>query len=175
MINIIVAHGRRKGIGIGNKLPWLLKKDIVNFKNLTIGDGNNSVIMGRRTWDSLPKSARPLPNRYNIVVSKSIKLEVEMYPNCKVVSSITEALDYSKKKKFDKTWAIGGAGIYDGVLEHGNINEIHVTNVDSSLSCDTFFPDITKDYDIIQATPWMTENNLDYRFEIHIKRMPVLG
>ena len=169
MINIIVAYSRRRGIGMGNKLPWRLNKDITNFKNLTIGNGNNSVIMGRRTWESLSKNVRPLPDRYNIIVSNSIKLCSEMYPNCKVVSNMTEALDYSKARNFDTTWAIGGAGIYDGALRSNAINEIHVTNINCDIPCDTFFPDISRDYAIIETTPWITDNELEYRFEIHAK------
>ena len=59
MINIIVACSRRNGMGLRNKLPWNLKHDLHNFQKKTIGNENNCVIMGRRTWESLPKAKRP--------------------------------------------------------------------------------------------------------------------
>ena len=68
-MNLIVAYCRNRGIGFKNKLPWKLSSDMNRFKNLTIGDGNNAVIMGRNTWESLPQKFKPLPKRSNIVLS----------------------------------------------------------------------------------------------------------
>ena len=72
MINIIVAYTKNKGIGFKNKIPWKLNSDLIRFKKLTIGNGNNSVIMGKKTWDSLPYNVKPLPNRTNIIISKTM-------------------------------------------------------------------------------------------------------
>ena len=69
MLNIIVAYCKNRGIGAGNKLPWRLKQDMLLFKKLTVGKGNNAVIMGKNTWLSLPKA---LPERSNFVISESI-------------------------------------------------------------------------------------------------------
>ena len=67
MINIIVAYCKNRGIGICNRLPWYLPQDLKRFKLLTTGD-ENSIIMGRKTWESLP--VKPLPKRKNIIVSR---------------------------------------------------------------------------------------------------------
>ena len=67
---MIVAMDRDGCIGRGNALPWKLSRDMSRFKNLTEADGFNSVVMGRRTWDSLPERFRPLPERVNIVMSR---------------------------------------------------------------------------------------------------------
>ena len=168
MINIIVARCRSGGIGMKNKLPWHLSADLKNFKERTIGNGNNAVIMGRKTWESLPKTCRPLPNRYNIIVSSSIKLAVEMYPNCKVVSDMSEALQCGAANNFDTTWVIGGAGIYDAALSDVEVDEVHITNINNPFPCDTFFPDISDKYNLKEASSWTNENYLSYRFEVHV-------
>ena len=68
--NIIVAHSYPEyGIGSDNKLPWHISQDLKRFKELTT---NKIVIMGRKTWDSLPDSFRPLPNRFNIIITRHI-------------------------------------------------------------------------------------------------------
>ena len=68
-MNLIVAYCRNRGIGFQNKLPWKLSQDMNRFKNLTIGNGNNAVVMGKNTWESLPQKYKPLPKRANIVLS----------------------------------------------------------------------------------------------------------
>ena len=64
-------------IGDNDELPWRLSKDMARFRNLTISDGFNAVIMGRKTWDSLPENYRPLPNRLNIVMSRNTSWKEE--------------------------------------------------------------------------------------------------
>jgi dihydrofolate reductase len=165
MINIIVAHCRRRGIGLNNRLPWKLSKDLQYFKDQTIGNGNNAVIMGRKTWESLPEAARPLAERYNIIVSKTIKQP--LVTNCKVVSNINEALDYSNSKNFDIVWAIGGAGIYDSILRHKKVDGIYITNIENDIHCDTFFPDIGDNYRLVRTSSWEKDRDLKYRFEVY--------
>ena len=111
MFNLIVAHCRNRGIGIRNKLPWKIKADMDRFKTLTIGDGNNSVIMGRKTWESLPYKFRPLPRRSNIVVSSTLE-----EGDCKIVRSIHEAKQYCFDNNFDISWIIGGQQLYNQFL-----------------------------------------------------------
>ena len=72
MLNLIVAHCRHRGIGFKNTLPWFIKSDLKRFKHLTIGNGNNAVIMGRKTWESLPVKHQPLSNRTNVIISNTI-------------------------------------------------------------------------------------------------------
>ena len=69
-ISMIVAMDEDGYIGLGNSLPWKLSSDLSRFKRLTEGDGFNAVVMGRKTWDSLPKRFQPLPERLNIVMSR---------------------------------------------------------------------------------------------------------
>ena len=163
MINIIVACSRRNGMGLRNKLPWNLKHDLQNFQKKTIGNENNCVIMGRRTWESLPKTKRPLPRRHNIIVSNTMCTNNE-YTVC---NSIENAFQFSKKYNFDETWVIGGAQVYDAALRTTKIDEIHLTRIKNDIPCDTFFPNIAEDYTLWHTKPWITEGEIEYRFEIH--------
>jgi len=166
MINIIVACSRRNGIGLKNKLPWNLKHDLKNFQKKTIGNNNNCVIMGRKTWESLPGNNRPLDRRHNIIVSRTMRTSDE-YTVC---NSIYDALQFSEKYKFDVTWVIGGTQVYDAVLHSVKVDEVHITNIDNDIECDTFFPDISNDYRRREASPWMNDNDLRYRFEVLISK-----
>lgn len=173
MINIIVATCYRRGIGIKNGLPWRLKGDLNYFKENTIGDNNNCVIMGKNTWNSLPKNSRPLKDRHNIIVSNSMKTNVNYQilnkNNTTITSSLNEALELTYTKRFSKTWIIGGANLYDSAIRTNLIDEIHITNITNDISCDTFFPDISKDYSVYSMSDWYKENNIKYRFEIHTR------
>ena len=82
MFNVIVSISKNKGIGINNKLPWKLNNDMVRFKNLTIGNNNNSIIMGYNTWKSINKI---LPNRHMYILSTTFKID-EVHNNYEVKS-----------------------------------------------------------------------------------------
>ena len=133
---MIVAMDEDGCIGNQGDLPWRLKSDMVRFKSLTEADGFNAVIMGRKTWDSLPDSFRPLPERVNIVMSRDIgwahdEAEVALYHG--------RAIEIAYAEACDECWVIGGAQIYAMFLDR--VDEIHVTTVHTSGSGDVKFPD----------------------------------
>ena len=124
-MKLIVACDPNGGIGYQNRLPWTnIRGDLPRFKRLTEGQ---TVIMGRNTWDSLPK--KPLPGRINIVVS-SRPLEAEHH-------SVISAKDLSFNRPDDvEFWLIGGAKMIDSCWDQ--IDEIHLTKVYDHYTCDTF-------------------------------------
>jgi len=135
-ISMIVAMDESGIIGNGGDLPWRLSHDLSRFKKLTEGDGFNAVIMGRKTWDSLPDSFRPLPERLNIVMSRDTSWEHEeaesaLYPG--------RAIEIAYADGCEECWIIGGGQIYGMFLEH--VSEIHVTTVHTSNSGSVIFPD----------------------------------
>ena len=162
VINIIAAISRRGGIGLNNKIPWNLKGDLVNFKKVTIGDGNNSVIMGRKTWESL--DGKPLPGRKNIIVSSKLDNKDN---NIKVVPSLDEALKYNKCNDYNTAWIIGGSRIYDEVVATSNVSGLYITRVDTEAVCDTFFPHIHNLFNINKIGGWHMENDQRYRHEYY--------
>jgi len=164
-MNIICACDKRYGIGFRGKLPdWTLDGDLKRFKKLTVGNGNNIVIMGKNTFESLGR--KRLPDRVNIVVSNTLfeiyqnlscddshilSLVSYMYDNghddndgyVAFVSSIIDAYSYAlqilkKKKVYGEIWLIGGAQLYESAVQQWLVSCIHLTYVDEEYPCDTF-------------------------------------
>lgn len=132
---MIVAMDEDGCIGRGNELPWRLSSDMTRFKRLTEGDGFNAVIMGRKTWESLPSSFRPLPERLNIVMSRDTGwghegAENALYPG--------RAIEIAYADGCEECWIIGGSQIYEMFLDR--VDEIHLTRVHTSQSGDVSFP-----------------------------------
>lgn len=131
-INVIVAMGADRAIGRGGDLIWHLREDLKHFKALTMG---HPVIMGRKTWESLPKGA--LPGRLNIVVSRNTEYHA---PGATVCHSIEEALQTALQAD-SEPFIIGGGNIYAATLPLAD--NLHLTLVESSFEdADTFFPQI---------------------------------
>ena len=141
-INIIVAICKNNGIGINNTLPWRVKSDMIKFKNLTIGNNKNAIIMGKNTWLSLPK--KPLPNRDNIILSRSEKWIGHGF---KTYNSIEEIKN--NKTDDEEVWIIGGEKIYNLLLEDEDLCEIHISRIKDVYECDTFFPKLPERYKLI--------------------------
>ena len=109
---------------------------MARFKRLTEADGFNSVVMGRRTWESLPDPFRPLPERVNIVMSRDTDWEDE---GSITALYIGRAIEIAFSEGSDECWIIGGAQIYEMFIDR--VEEIHVTEVHTNGSGDVFFPE----------------------------------
>ncbi len=163
-ISIIVAIDEDNAIGANNKLLYWLPNDLKRFKKLTV---DNTVIMGRKTFDSLPKGA--LPNRRNIVVSRNDKLSIE---NADVFNSLNEALedcrlrDLSGDAQSKEIFIIGGASIYRQALPLAQ--RLCITLIMArSDDADTFFPNIKREEWRITSYefyPSDEKNSYDYKF-----------
>ena len=169
-MNIIVAHCKNRGIGFQNKLPWRLSADLKNFKELTIGNGNNAVIMGRNTLVSLPSEYKPLPKRENIVLTTEIDKPV--FSNTKntpiLMPSLKETIKYCKERKISQMYIIGGELLYKTALNTVDIDNIYITHIDNDFPCDTFFPIVPSYFHLDSKTSWFKENEIRYRFEKYI-------
>jgi dihydrofolate reductase/thymidylate synthase len=136
MIQLIVATDVNGGIGHQNKLPWPSnKKDMAFFKEKT---ENNIVVMGRKTYDSLPKSYKPLPNRLNLVLTSETREDTE---NVKFLSSVRSVLQLYKSMKTDRIlFVIGGWNVYKQFLDLQVVDTIWHTSITSGkYVCDTHF------------------------------------
>ena len=144
-VNIIVAYCKNNGIGINNSLPWSIKSDMKKFKDYTTGNGNNAVIMGKNTYNSIGKV---LPNRDNLILTKTLVIDKLNSKNIiKTFNNIDILNDFIKLKKYDEVWIIGGEKIYNDFINSNkiNINKIYVTYIDEEYKCDTFFPKLNYD------------------------------
>ena len=151
MINVIVAHDLNRCIGKDGKIPWNIKGEKKQFKELTTG---NIVIMGRKTYEEIGK---PLPNRRNIVITKNpLWDEVEHHKSLKKAISICLATDYEKD-----IYIAGGTSLYREVVEKGiPIDNYYITIVNEYIvGGDRFFPNFDKSLynrSIIKSTPEYT-------------------
>lgn len=131
MLTIICALAENGGIGFRNRLLYPLREDLLRFKRLTTG---NTIIMGRRTFESLPKGA--LPNRRNIVISQTVS---DPWNNTEIYPSLSAALEACREEQ--EIFVIGGAKVYAEALPLADrlcLTHIHATPAEA----DTFFPPI---------------------------------
>ena len=147
MFNIIVAMCKKtRGIGFKNGLPFYLPDDLKRFKKITKGDGCNSVIMGSKTWFSLPANNRPLKGRENIILSRRGKV-IDLNGSGYLLNDISLLPFFCKNRKYDENWVIGGGEIYKKILEMGMVKKIYITEVESEEEeYDTYFPELNMSY-----------------------------
>lgn len=144
--SIIVAVDKKSGIGKNGKLPWHIPSELQHFAKITRTAKNptarNAVIMGRKSWDSLPDKFRPLPGRLNIVLTRNVEA---VFPVGVVrAGSLSEALeaDEVRDQNTEQVFVIGGAQVFEEALKHPACHELLVTEVEGDFECDTFFPPI---------------------------------
>jgi dihydrofolate reductase/thymidylate synthase len=176
-MNIIVAIDKNNGIGNKGKIPWVIKSDLSYFKKITSHTNTpilkNIVIMGRNTWDSLPLSVKPLPDRINIVLSKNAsKNDVH---GAHIARSFDECFDIIKLIENANTsniFIIGGATIYKQAISHPLCHKIYVTEIYNSFECDTHFPLIDKNtFNLISVSSFYKENDLYFRYLVYSKEL----
>ena len=157
MISIIVAIAENMAIGKNNDLLWHIPEDMKRFKRITSG---HPVIMGKRTFESLPR--RPLPNRRNIVITDIPEEQIE---GCEMAYSIPDAL--AKCNPHEENFIIGGASVYRQFLPIAD--RLYLTRVHKSFDADVFFPEIEfSKWDIVSSESFPPDdvNDFSYTFEI---------
>lgn len=154
-LSMIAALARNNVIGQDNTLPWHLPEDLKHFRAITQG---KPVIMGRKTWDSLPPKFRPLPGRRNIVVSRNRKLALA---GAEVVDSLAAALALLDHDA--EGIVIGGAELYRLALPLAD--RLYLTRIDAEFSGDAFFPPIAPaDWIETERQTGHSADGLDYAF-----------
>jgi len=134
---MIVAMDSRNGIGKNNTIPWNIKEDIERFKKITTGTcQNNMVVMGRKTWETIPPHHRPLKDRINVILSRN---EKEVTSQDVIWCSDKQQIyGLAQQMNVDNLFVIGGSEIYQLFIEE--IHVVYVTRVYGVYDCDTFFP-----------------------------------
>ncbi len=168
MFKVIVAYDWNRGIGKDNKLPWYIREDIEYFKKLSTETNNknkkNVVIMGRKTYESIPQKFRPLSDRINIVLSKTME-QSENIENLVILDSIDKVLKYIHKNKkiIESSYVIGGQSIYEQFFSMNLVSDIYATEIKYRYECDAFFPKVNgyKKVDDIQHL-YSTDHKIEY-------------
>ena len=132
---IIAAVAENGAIGKDGDIPWHIPEDLEHFKQKTTG---HPVIMGRKTYESLPENFRPLPDRTNIVLTRSDMDE----EGIRVVRSLEEAYSIAEELD-DKPFIIGGASVYKQALSEAD--KMILTEVKKEVDGDTFFPEFDRE------------------------------
>ena len=141
-LNIIAAIGKNRELGLHGKLLWHIPEDMRRFKEVTTG---HPVIMGRKTWESLPERFRPLPGRTNIVVTRQAGYEAA---GATVADSLeTARAAAARAAGADEVFVIGGGELYAAALPYAS--RLYLTLVDDTAEADTFFPLYEQEFKII--------------------------
>jgi dihydrofolate reductase len=156
LIAIIVAHSRNRVIGRDGGLPWRLPSDLRRFRELTSG---HTVVMGRRTFESLPDAFRPLPDRRNLVLSSDAGYEPQ---GAEVFGSLEDALAACDGECF----VIGGEIAYRDALPH--CERLYATEIDVELDGDAFFPEVSEsEWQRVERGERLLENDLSFTFNTY--------
>ncbi|MED6242078.1 hypothetical protein ATANTOWER_032861 [Ataeniobius toweri] len=181
VLNGIVAVCPNLGIGKDGNLPWhpvRLSNEFAHFRKLTatasVPGRQNVVIMGRKTWFSIPEKNRPLKDRINIVLSRTCKappagahyLATDFFSALRLV-------DTELSEQADQVWIIGGSSLYKELMESPGTRRLFVTRILQQFDCDTFLPELLPDkYHLLPEFPGVPkelqeENGIQYRFEVY--------
>lgn len=149
MVSLIVAYDENRLIGSKGVLPWSIKEDMLHFKKMTWGC---PVIMGRRTFNSIPEKFRPLPKRTNFVLTRTPSKS--QYDRTFFMNSMETAIDLARHTDPNKTvWVIGGSEIYKMALDEGWVDRIVASEVKGKHDGDAFFPEVSdKDWERVPVS-----------------------
>ncbi len=170
--DVVVACELSFGIGFKNQLPWRLSSDLKYFRELTRANqtgAQNSVIMGRNTWESIPEKHRPLPGRRNIVLTRSIEMakDTESHADVQFANSLDLALQMSgDMEPSARTFVIGGAKVYEQAINHEKCDRLYLTQILTKFECDVFFPSFEDKFSLLSETEVQEENGIPYTFKI---------
>ncbi|CAM8974257.1 unnamed protein product [Rhodiola kirilowii] len=175
---VVVAATRDMGIGKDGKLPWRLPSDLKLFKDITQTTVDpvkkNAVVMGRKTWESIPLQYRPLAGRLNVVLTRSGGFDIAIAENVLTCGSVVSALQLLAATPYslsiEKVFVIGGGQILRECLNAPECEAIHITEIETPIECDTFIPAI--DTSLFQT--WcssfpLVENEIRYSFVTYVR------
>ena len=156
-LGLVWAQSTSGVIGRGGDIPWRVPEDLARFKQLTIG---HTVVMGRRTWDSLPAGVRPLPGRRNVVLSRQTDF---MADGAEVLSSFDQVS--SKAVAEPETWVIGGEQIYLLALPLANRCEVTEVDIELPRDDDDALAPVLDEAWVGETGEWLvSRSGLRYRF-----------
>ena len=158
-VNLIYARSANGVIGNNNTLPWHLPEDMAHFKRMTTGW---PVIMGRKTWDSLPPRFRPLPGRSNVVVTRQTQWAAQ---GALVATSLPDALTLCETS--EQVWVIGGAQIYQQAEPFAQ--RIEVTEIAQDFEGDAFAPKLSREWTEAAREAHVSLNGLKFSFITYTK------
>lgn len=145
-IYLIVAMDLKRGMGKNGHLPWHLKGDMKFFRDTTMKTNDpkkqNMVIMGRKTWESIPAKFRPLPKRKNVIMTHNRQYQVQ---GATVCDSLNAAIKM-ENDEIESVFIIGGKTVFEETFNSQIIDGIYLTKIHKTFDCDTFFSALPRHY-----------------------------
>jgi len=178
-ISLIVASTSKGGIGHEGKLPWKLPEDMAHFKRVTtalpkeVSKGlSNAVIMGRKTWESIPAKFRPLSGRINVVLSRAASeasFESPYPDGVLVAASVASAVEkLAEREDLAEVFVIGGESAYREALEMSCCTRIFMTRIGKDVPCDAFFPAFDEGrFKVTHVSKTSSHDGLPYDFVVY--------
>lgn len=164
-INLIWAQDKNRVIGKDGKMPWHLPEDLAHFKRTTLG---HPVIMGRKTWESLPAKFKPLPGRLNVVISSDASTRENLKKNgTSPAENLREALLICELSNAPEVWVIGGAQIYSLALPLAH--KLVITEIDALFEGDAFAPALSADWREAKREHLVVKNGLKLGFVTYLR------
>lgn len=158
-LGLIWAEAYRGVIGAGGVMPWHVPEDLAHFKEITLG---SPVVMGRKTWDSLPERFRPLPGRANIVVTRNEEWAAE---GATRAGSIDAGLALAAASNPEWIWAIGGGELFARLIDRAD--RLEVTELDLDIPGDAYAPSIDMSWRLVETdgpATHVSRTGVGYRF-----------
>lgn len=167
-LEIVVAADELGGIGKAGELPWNLPRDLAFFKRTTTEVRRpglrNAVVMGRKTWETIPLRFRPLAGRLNVVVTRNPSYSVPEGVLC--AASLAEAEQrLAAQGDVERTFVIGGGEIFAIALREAACTRVYLTRVERRFECDAFFPELGDDWALVAASERFEENGVGFVFQ----------
>lgn len=173
--SIILAVDEKNWIWKDNSLAWNLSADMKYFKKITSDTTDlvkmNAVVMWRKTWESIPSKYKPLPNRINCILSRSLKDSDDRKDDFVLhYNDFDHCLDeLSKKENVEEVFLIWWGSLYNQFINHEDIDKIYITKVKWDYNCDVFFDWIPDNFKIESYTDTRKENRTEYSFWVYKK------
>ena len=167
-VNLIWAQAKNGIIGNHGAMPWHIPEDLANFRQIT---QNKPVIMGRKTWDSLPVKFKPLPYRRNIILTRSPNWGKELEnSNSKIKTA--RSVETSMKpiivgREVEEVWVIGGGQIYPQFLKYAS--RIEVTEIQEDIDGDTKAPELSPEWNEVRRAHNTSTSGIKFDFITYLK------
>lgn len=173
--NIILAVDNENWIGKCWDLAWRIPDDMKYFKNITTTtkDSNkqNAVVMGRITWESIPEKFRPLPNRYNCILSRNYQDNVKNSQGAIEFSSLDTCLGHLETNdKIESIFIIWWAELYNISLKHPNLDKAYITRIYNKYHCDAFFNGLPLDFDLESRSEMKEHDGVEFEYSVYTKK-----
>ncbi len=169
--NMIAAIDAKNGIGKNGRIPWCLSSDLGHFKEITVNTESkfksNVVIMGRKTWESIPDKFKPLEGRINIVLTKNQNL---IFPSSVITAENLGAAFSSIEQQEDvieNVFIIGGQQLYEEGINMKECKFLYLTELIQNFDCDTFFPEFKNIFKRVSSSDYLEESMITYNFSTY--------